>query len=94
MSFTVEIAEVTIRLYGSLVRKGEDTTRSIETSEPMSLPSIISHLGVPVRSVRLAMVNHRAVSSGVIVYPGDRVALFPAEYPFFADWKDYWPEPE
>ena len=94
MSFTVEIAEVTIRLYGSLVCKGEDAIRSIETSEPMSLSSIISHLGVPVRSVRLAMVNHKAVPYSVIVCPGDRVALFPAEYPFFADWKDYWPERE
>ena len=94
MSFTVAIVEVKIRLYGSLVRIGEDATRSITISEPMKLSSIISLIGVPARSVRLAMVNHRAVTSDAIINPGDRVALFPAEYPFFADWKDYWPDRE
>jgi hypothetical protein len=32
---------------------------------------------------------HRAVSRDHVVYPGDRIALFPREYAIFADWKDF-----
>jgi hypothetical protein len=38
--------------------------------------------------VQLAMVNHKAVSKASSVQPGDRLSLFPREYPIFADWKD------
>jgi hypothetical protein len=40
-------------------------------------------------SVNLVMVNHRSVLKDSVVWPGDRVAVFPKEYPIFADWADH-----
>jgi len=39
--------------------------------------------------VQLVMVNHKAVHTNSTINPGDRIALFPREYPVFADWKDF-----
>ncbi len=35
------------------------------------------------------MVNHRAVPKDTVIFPGDRVALFPREYAIFVDWKAF-----
>jgi hypothetical protein len=35
------------------------------------------------------MVNHRAANLDTVVGAGDRVALFPREYPIFVDWHTY-----
>jgi hypothetical protein len=37
----------------------------------------------------MALVNHRAVPKTTLIRPGDRLSLFPREYPIFADWKDF-----
>ena len=55
---------------------------------PTPLLQIIGDLNIPEMQVQLIMVNHRAVSRETLVYPGDRLALFPSEYPIFADWKN------
>jgi hypothetical protein len=39
--------------------------------------------------VQMAMRNHRAVSKDADVNPGDRLALFPVEYPVYPDWNDF-----
>ena len=58
-------------------------------SENTSLTTVIDRLHIPHDSIQLVMLNHRAVSKKAIVKPGDRLALFPNEYPIFIDWNDY-----
>jgi hypothetical protein len=53
------------------------------------LIDILKQLKIPLDLVQLVMVNHKAVYMDSTIYPGDRVALFPKEYPVFADWKDF-----
>ena len=54
-----------------------------------SLNDVLAALGVRAEQVQLAMVNHRAVAVDTAVRAGDRIALFPREYPIFADWLSY-----
>ncbi len=44
-------------------------------------------LGIPKERVKLIFVNHAAAFLNQLLKEGDRVSLFPAEYPVFADWK-------
>jgi len=50
------------------------------------LVQLLEELDIEPDLVQLAMVKHRAVPKSAIVRPGDRIALFPKEYPIFADW--------
>jgi hypothetical protein len=34
-------------------------------------------------------LNNRAVPKNSTIHPGDRLSLFPREYPIFVDWKDH-----
>jgi molybdopterin converting factor small subunit len=78
--------------YGSLcpdrARIGAAVRHPLGQMGPVPLPEVLATLGIAAERVQLAMVNHRAVARTTAVSPGDRVALFPPEYPFFADWKD------
>ncbi len=56
---------------------------------PIGLADLLMRLDLPRRLVQLVMVNNRAVSPDVVIRQGDRVALFPREYPFFVDWNDF-----
>lgn len=89
-------AEIHVVLYGSLGRAcaaGEPASpRVVAVPGPAPLEEILAALGIAPSAVQVAMVNHRAVGAAARLRPGDRLALFPAEYPFFADWKD-WREP-
>ena len=83
---------IQIHLYGSLRNMGkkhdEFTIRtSLESEAP--LVDILKKLKIPLDMVQLVMVNHKAVHVDSTIYPGDRIALFPREYPVFADWKDF-----
>lgn len=53
------------------------------------MPSILTELKIETYRVQLAMVNFRSAAKDAVIYPGDRLALFPKEYPVFADWKDF-----
>jgi molybdopterin converting factor small subunit len=53
------------------------------------LVDILKKLKIPFDLVQLVMVNHKAVQMDSTINPGDRIALFPKEYPVFADWKDF-----
>lgn len=85
MSQTIKIIR-----YGSL-RTGSNAPADtlVPLAEATSLATLIEQLDVERDSIQLAMLNHRAVSGEAIVCPGDRLALFPKEYPIFVDWNDY-----
>ncbi len=81
---------VRVVLYGSL-RHGSggacaDESPGLDLAQPQSLARVLKLLRIPSRQVQLAMVNHRAVAPDALIHPGDRLALFPKEYPIFADW--------
>lgn len=79
-----------IQAYGSLERyldgELEQTTQPAETTVRM----LIRSMDIPEERVKLVMVNHKPALPDDTILNSDRVALFPQEYPFFADWKDYW----
>ena len=85
-------SDIQIHLYGSLrnMRKKHDgfVIQKVLESEA-SLVDILKELKIPLDMVQLIMVNHKAVHMDSTIYPGDRIALFPGEYPIFADWKDF-----
>ena len=47
----------------------------------------IQALGIPKERIKLIFVNHTVAFLDQPLKKGDRVSLFPAEYPVFADWK-------
>ena len=84
--------EIQIHLFGSLrkaVNPPGDQPVRMPVDGPVPVNDIIDRMGISRRDVQLVMVNHKAVARATRIRPGDRLALFPAEYPFFADWKDY-----
>jgi hypothetical protein len=81
---------IRVVLYGSL-RQGPaaapaDEPLGLDLAQPQPLALVLERLGIPPAQVQLAMINHRAVAPDALVRPGDRLALFPREYPIFADW--------
>jgi len=87
-------ANLTIQVYlfGSLLNgllKPRDSPIQLDLEAPSPLFEVLNRLPIPSDTVQLAMVNHRAVHPDHLIHPGDRVALFPKEYAFFADWRDY-----
>ncbi len=81
-----------VHLFGSLLSGLADHCNhpiQLELKNPSPLSEVLVLLPIPPARVQVAMVNHRSVSRDHIVHPGDRVALFPREYAFFADWKDF-----
>ena len=80
-----------IHLFGSLTdrfKKQQDRPITLDFGQPIPLIRILDRLDIPAHKVQLAMIDHKAVSSHALVPPGGRVALFPVEYPIFADWKE------
>lgn len=47
----------------------------------------IQALEIPKEKVKLIFVNHTGAFLNQPLKEGDRVSLFPAEYPVFADWE-------
>lgn len=81
-----------IHLYGSLRKNTASSAAGpMETDleTPLPLMDLIQKLGISPDLIQLAMVNHKPVRPDSKVSPGDRVALFPLEYPFFADWRGH-----
>jgi rubredoxin/putative ubiquitin-RnfH superfamily antitoxin RatB of RatAB toxin-antitoxin module len=44
-------------------------------------------LEIPEEKVKLIFVNHKGAYIDQALKEGDRISLFPAEYPVFADWE-------
>jgi molybdopterin converting factor small subunit len=83
---------IRIKLYGSLEKSAKallDADERLGLTGPAPVREVIRRLDPSDRQVQMAMVNHRAVSWDVPVSPGDRLALFPREYPLFPDPKDF-----
>lgn len=81
--------KLTIIPYGSLrvragLSPGGALVHAIRHGQPLS--AVLKTMGIPVDRVQLVMVNHRPAGLETEVGTGDRVALFPGEYPIFADW--------
>ena len=84
--------KITIIAYGSLQNEagatsGDEQAHPIEHRQPLG--RFLETIDVPGNHVQLAMVNHRAANLDTAVGAGDRVALFPREYPIFVDWHPY-----
>lgn len=84
---------VHVILFGSLRKTRMDSSNPAEKFQVVAqgtpLKDVINRLDIRYDKVQLAMLNHRAVSKDSRVNPGDRLALFPAEYPIYPDWDNF-----
>ena len=83
---------IDVFLFGSLAtRMGEhgECHADLPLQSPASISDVLKLLGIAMESVNLVMVNHRSVPKDSLVCELDRVAVFPKEYPIFADWVDH-----
>jgi sulfur carrier protein ThiS len=81
-----------VYLFGSLaIDQGGIYIDRIQSDiqDDTQLEDFLNHLKIPRGKVQLVMVNHKAVPPNHLIHPGDRVALFPREYPIYPDWKDF-----
>ncbi|MEW5908872.1 MAG: MoaD/ThiS family protein [Thermodesulfobacteriota bacterium] len=88
----LENPEILVYMFGSLQNRTACSSESplqLNISASTSIERVLQQCGIPRDQVQLVMVNHRAVPKETMISPGDRVALFPREYPIFPDWKDY-----
>lgn len=84
-------ARTRVYLFGSLrggLKHRCDQPIQLDLETPTPVVEILDLLSIPHDKVQVVMVNHRAVYRGHVICPGDRVSVFPKEYPFFPDWKD------
>lgn len=80
-----------VYMFGSLqvlARDLYDLPVQVDLKAPTPLADVLRKLKIPADRVQLAMVNNRAVPWDSDIHPGDRLSLFPKEYPVFADWRD------
>jgi len=80
-----------VYLFGSFQKKLEDPNElpiQLDIIAPTSLIEILNNLKIPPDRVQLVMINHGALPQDSTIHPGDRLSLFPKEYPIFVDWKD------
>ena len=81
------------KLYGSLKRRVVIPPESWLQSS-ISVRELIGKMNIPRSEIKLVMINHSPASPESTIETGDSVAFFPKEYPFFADWRDFWREYE
>ena len=83
---------ITIVPYGSL-QKETATDEKGRLTQPgenrQTLKRLLKTIGIAGSRIQLVMVNHRPAGMDSMVGSGDRVALFPKEYPIFVDWQAY-----
>lgn len=75
-------------MYGSLQSRMEQAGK-YEFKSPVSVEELLRAIGLPGSEVKVVMINSRPAHPESMIEPNDSVALFPREYPFFADWKDF-----
>ncbi len=81
-----------VLLFGSLTRilRGKkDEALELDLPVPTGISDVLDLLKIPAKDVSLVMVNHRSVPKDSVIHPGDRLSLFPREYPIFEDWLDH-----
>lgn len=70
--------------YGSPEQPG---LTEITLKNGATVQEAIQALGIPKERVKLIFVNHTVAFLDQLLKNGDRVSLFPREYPVFADWE-------
>jgi len=83
--------EVIIRLFGSLSRYDKENPSTIifPCRKPLSLTELLLAICAERDKVQVIFANGRPVRHDHLVMPGERISVFPKEYPIFADWKDF-----
>jgi rubredoxin/putative ubiquitin-RnfH superfamily antitoxin RatB of RatAB toxin-antitoxin module len=84
------LATVYVKLMGSLLAYGspeQPEFTEIAVKIRATVREAIRILGIPEERVKLILVNHTGTFLDQPLKEGDRVSLFPAEYPVFTDWK-------
>lgn len=74
---------------GKIVGVAEGHSKYLALKAPQLLLEVLKRLSLEPGQVQMAMVNHRAVPPDHVIRPGNRLALFPKEYPLFADWNHF-----
>jgi hypothetical protein len=84
---------VQVILYGSLRNASMDSPNPSVRFQPVDertpLKDVIRQSDIQEDKIQLVMCNHRAISKDAIINPGDRLALFPVEYPIYPDWNNF-----
>jgi hypothetical protein len=85
---------VDVFLFGSLGTntgqgRGGECRADLPLQSPAPISDVLRLLGIPLEKLNLVMVNHRSVPKESVICGGDRMAVFPKEYPIFADWVDH-----
>lgn len=81
---------VHVKLMGSLRPYGfpeQSGLIEITLKNRATVQEAIQALEIPKEKVKLIFVNHTGAFLNQPLKEGDRVSLFPAEYPVFADWE-------
>ena len=81
---------VYVKLMGSLLTYAPQSQSELIQASLMDGSTVweaIQSLRIPKERVKLILVNHTGVLLNQPLKEGDRVSLFPAEYPVFADWE-------
>ena len=68
--------------YGS---PGKSELIEISLRDESTVLEIIQALGIPTERVKLILVNHTGALLDQLLKKGDRISIFPTEYPVFAD---------
>ena len=81
---------VHVKLMGSLLPYGSPEQPGlieITLKHGATVQEAIQALEIPKERVKLIFVNYTGAFLDQTLEEGDRVSLFPAEYPVFADWE-------
>lgn len=80
---------VYVKRMGSLLSHdspGQSELIEIFLKDGSTVQEAIHVLGIPIERIKLILVNHTGALLDQPLKNGDRVSLFPAEYPVFVDW--------
>ncbi len=81
---------VYVKLTGSLLSygsPGRPEPIEIFLKDGSTVEEAIQTSGIPTERIKLILVNHTGALMNQPLKNGDRVSLFPAEYPVFVDWE-------
>jgi sulfur carrier protein ThiS len=79
-----------VKLLGSLlsfVPTIQAGVTQISLKKDSTVEDAIEELKIPADRVKLVLVNHAAADLSQRLKEGDRISIFPPEYPVFADWQ-------
>ena len=78
--------QVTIKLNASLRQHGRGVSNNgillLEMEENVTAREVVQKLGIPLKKVRMIMLNGKGATLDSILNDGDRIALFPPEMAF------------